>query len=125
MKRSYSLIFILSVLFLAPPAVLGNEPEYGFAATVTLGEILNPDKWFEAFKKNITLPLSTSTEIKIPTTEDVLDRASTTLRGINEDIREEVGIDFGKFVGWSARVLKLFFQVITNILEQVAKYLET
>lgn len=107
----------------APFVVQGKEGNTvaGFATTV--GELLNPDKWFEILKKNISFPITKDTKVKVPTPEEALDEASSTLRDINKDIREEVGIDFAKFFGWFAKILKVFFQIIVNLLETISKTL--
>lgn len=117
-------VFIsITTISSVPFVVHGKEGNTvaGFATTV--GELLNPDKWFEILKKNISFPITKKTEVKVPTPEEALDEASSTLRDINKDIREEVGIDFAKFFGWFAKVLKVFFQIIVNLFEAMSKTL--
>lgn len=93
------------------------------AATET-GSLLNPDKLFEAIKKNITIPLPTGQQkVEIPKPEDALKNASPKLQEVNKDVKEETGIDLGKFISWMAKVLKLFFRFVVDILEAVANAL--
>lgn len=117
-------VFIsIATISSVPFVVHGKEGKVTAGFATTVGELLNPDKWFEILKKNITFPITRGTEIKVPTPEEALEGASSTLRDINKDIREEVGIDFAKFFGWFAKVLKVFFQIIINLLETLSKTL--
>jgi len=120
-----SIFIAVATIASAPFIVHGEERNTttGFASTA--GEILNPDKWFEVFKKSITFPITKDTEIKVPTPKEALEGASSTLRDINKDIQNEVGIDFAKFFGWFAKVLKIFFQIIVDLLEQVSNALKS
>lgn len=112
---------IISIFFIFSARVcLATNPEPQFAASV--GEFLKPETWFGVLKKNITLPVLDE-KITVPTPAQALEDASSTLRDINKDIKEEVGIDFAKFFGWFARVLKAFFQVIVNLIETISKTL--
>lgn len=123
-KKLLAAYLFAVVLALAPLASLGvADTGKNFAATV--GELLNPDTWFKALKQNITIPLSKDQEVKIPTPEEALKEASPKLQEVNKEIREEVGIDFAKFIGWFARVLKVFFQIIVDLLEQVSDALKS
>lgn len=99
---------------------LAGSGELQFAASI--GEFLKPETWFGVLKKNITIPVLDE-KITVPTPAEALEGASSTLRDINKDIKEEVGIDFAKFFGWFARVLKTFFQVIVNLIETISKTL--
>ncbi len=113
-------IFALSLaLFVVPFVVFGAMPGKEFAATV--GNLLNPDYWLEALRQNITVPTSTDTEITLPTPKEALEKSSPKLREINLDIREETGVDLAKFIGWFAKVLKVFFQIVTDLLDDVSK----
>jgi len=123
-KKNFLLIIYLlpAMLILAPTLSLASaHPQYELAATV--GDLLNPNKWFEALKKNITFPISKEQEVKIPRPEEALKEAAPKLKEVNQQVKEETGIDFAKFIGWSAKVLKAFFQVIINLLEQVSQAL--
>lgn len=120
--------FLSLMLAFAPFVGLGvTEVKNEFAAAAT--ELLNPDRWFEMLKRNITIPLPNFSadkskkgeEVKIPTPEEALKEASPQLQEVSRGVREETGIDLAKFIGWSAKVLKVFFQVIINLLEQVSK----
>lgn len=99
---------------------LAENSKLQFAAMV--GDLLKPEKWFEVLKKNITIPVLDE-EINIPTPTKTLEDASSTLRDINKDILEETGIDFAKFFSWIAKVLKVFFQIIINLIETISKTL--
>lgn len=123
-KELYIPYFLAVMLALSPFVAFGVvEERKEFAATV--GELLNPDTWFKALKENITIPISKDQEVKIPTPEEALKEASPQLQEVNKGVREEVGIDFAKFIGWFAKVLKVFFQIIVNLLEQVSQALKS
>ncbi len=123
-KAIITFIFIsIAIISGTPFMVQGEDGNRTASFAATVGELLNPDKWFEVFKKNITFPITKDTEVKVPTPEEALQGASSTLRDINKDIRDEVGIDFAKFFGWFAKVLKVFFQIIINIIETISKTL--
>lgn len=89
---------------------------------------LNPDKLFEALKKNITLPIpsatSTADKIEVPSPGQALEKASPKLQEVNRSVREETGIDLAKFIGWFAKMLKVFFLTIVDILEKVSSALK-
>ena len=99
---------------------LAKSGELQFATSI--GELLKPETWFEVLKKNITIPVLDE-EVTLPTPAQTLEGASSTLRDINKDIKEEVGIDFAKFFGWFAKVLKAFFQVIIGLIETISQTL--
>ncbi|QQG45287.1 MAG: hypothetical protein HYW89_04810 [Candidatus Sungiibacteriota bacterium] len=124
-KSKNNLLYIWSLamlLALTPFASFGiEETKKEFAATVN--ELLDPNKWFELFKKNITIPISPNEQIEIPTPEEALKKSSPQLKEVSRGVKEETGIDLAKFIGWSAKVLKVFFQVIVDLLEQVSKAL--
>ncbi len=96
----------------------------GFSATV-IGEIINPDRWFDTLKQNITIPVSGQENLNIPIPQEALKSASPKLAEINKEIQEEVGIDFAKFFGWLAKILKIFFQFIISLIESLSKALGT
>ncbi len=89
-------------------------------------EFLNPDKIFEALKENITIPLPNTSidNTPVPSPEQALEKASPKLREVNQEVQNETGIDFAKLIGWFAKVLRVFFLTIVNILETVAQALE-
>lgn len=122
-KSKLAIIYFISVaLVLAPFISFGqNSGKNGFA-TVT-GDLLNPDKLFEVLKNKITLPLFKGKEVNLPTTSDALKEAAPQLKEISSGIKEETGIDLSKFLSWIAKILKVFFQIIINLLEQVSKTL--
>src|SRR3989344_8969504 len=118
-------VYFLSVVLLIIPFIglradTGWPKEYA-AETVSLGDFLNPDKWFEILKRNITIPISKEKIVNIPTPEEAIRQSSPQLQEIGRGVREETGIDLAKFIGWIAKILKLFFQIIVNILEAVAR----
>lgn len=119
-SRNLLLIYFLSIsLVLSPFWALGiDESKHELAATV--GDFLNPDSWFDAVKKNITIPLSKNQEVKIPSPQEALKGISPQLQEINKGVKEEAGVDLAKLIGWLARALKVFFQIIVNLLEAVA-----
>lgn len=117
-----ALITAISAPYLAWAENGGNKEFAGIAAN-----ILNPDKLFEAIKKNITIPISppnqegqAGEDIKLPTPKETLKEASPKLQEVNLDVKAETGIDFAKFIGWFAKVLKVFFLTIVDLLEAVS-----
>jgi hypothetical protein len=112
--------------FIFAEAEVNADKEFaGIAA-----DILNPDKLFEALKKNITIPTSPALEktegdsITLPTPKEALKDASPKLQEVNKDIKDETGIDFAKFIAWFARVLKVFFLTVVDLLETVSGALQ-
>lgn len=123
-KRLLLTYFLAMMLALAPFISFGvGDTTKGFATTV--GDLLNPDTWFKALKENITIPISKDQEVKVPTPEQALKEASPKLQEVNKGVKEQTGVDLAKFIGWSAGVLKVFFQVIVNMLEQVSNALKS
>lgn len=119
------LLPFISLGLVRVPVALGAEDlqkEYA-AAAVSTSNLLNPDKWFEVLKRNIIIPISKEQVIKIPTPEESLRQTAPQLKEISRGVREETGIDLAKFIGWFAKVLKFFFQVIVDLLETVARSL--
>lgn len=94
----------------------------------TAADLLNPDKLFEALKRNITIPIPSATStvdnIEVPSPGQALEKASPKLQEVNQDVREETGIDLAKFIGWFAKVLKVFFLTLVDLLEKVAQTLQ-
>ncbi len=124
MSRKLLIVYLFSVMLALVPFTglgLGDSPQIQLAATA--GDLLNPDKWFEALKKNITIPISKDREIKLLTPEETLQEVSPRLQEINTGVQEETGVDLAKFIKWFAEVLKVFFQILVNILEQVSEAL--
>jgi len=129
MPKSKTIILVYSIAVTIPllpfivfGAKAGDWPKE-YAAAVSTGDLLNPDKWFEVLKRNITIPISQKQTVKIPTPEEALRQTSPQLREISRGVREETGIDLAKFIGWFAKVLKVFFQVVVDLLETVARSL--
>ncbi len=121
-----ALIMAVSAPYLAQAENEGNKKFAGIAA-----DILNPDKLFEALKKNITIPISppnqegqAGEDIKLPTPKETLKEASPKLQEVNKDIKNETGIDFAKFIAWFAKVLKVFFLTVIDLLETVSMSLQ-
>lgn len=118
-------IFTLAIIiFLNPPFVEAQgrvDKEFaGIAA-----DILNPDKLFEALKKNITIPAAPISEkigdkTDLPNPKETLKEASPKLQEVNKDVKEETGVDFAKLIGWFAKVLKVFFLTVVDLLETVS-----
>lgn len=117
-------VYLISVtLPLLPFISLGArdlKQEYT-ASAVSTRDLLNPERWFEALKRNITIPISQDQIVNIPTPEEALRQTSPQLKEIGRGVKEETGIDLPKFIGWFAKVLKIFFQVIVDLLETVAR----
>ena len=115
----------VSPFIFAEAEVNTNKEFAGIAA-----EILNPDKLFEALKKNITIPTTPVLEkvegesVVIPSPEKALKEASPKLQEVNKDIKEETGVDFAKLIGWFASVLKVFFLTVVNLLETVSQAMQ-
>ena len=61
--------------------------------------------------------------MEIPKPEEALKDASPKLQEVNKNVKEETGIDLGKFISWMVKVLKLFFRFVVDILEAVANSL--
>ena len=122
-KGKLTRIYLISVaLALTPFVSFGQDSgKNGFAAVTK--DLLNPDKLFEVLKNNITLPLFKEKGVNLPTTSDALKEAAPKLKEISSGIKEETGIDLSKFLSWFAKILKVFFQIIINLLEQVSKIL--
>ena len=98
----------------------GNKEFAGITA-----DILNPDKLFEVLKKNVTIPLPENKEgITLPNPDQALKDASPKLQEVNKDIQQETGVDFSKLISWFAKVLKLFFLTIVDILDKVSNSLK-
>lgn len=114
-SKIYNILFLMIFPFVGFAAVPGAAAE--------TSSLLNPDKLFEAIKKNITIPLPAGQKVEIPKPEDALKNASPKLQEVNKDVKEETGIDLGKFISWMAKVLKLFFRFVVDILEAVANAL--
>jgi len=112
-------LFILILTTLIPFSSFAQ----GYAAT---DSILNPDTWFKTMRENITIPIpmSSGTQVKLPTPENALKQAAPKLQIINKKISEETGIDLAKFIGWFAKILRAVFMIIFNLLETVAKSLK-
>lgn len=124
-KKELYITYLLAVMLALSPFVAFGVAEERKEFAATVGELLNPDTWFKALKENITIPISKDQEVKIPTPEEALKEASPQLQEVNKGVREEVGIDFAKFIGWFAKVLKVFFQIIVDLLEQVSNALKS
>lgn len=124
------LVFCITTLLLAAvclfPAPARGVVTLDEFATAT-GNLLNPDKLFETLKKNITVSLPTSTEkqIKVPSPEEALKEASPKLQEINRGVKEEVGIDFSKLIGWFAKILKVITQIVIDLLEKLSGILKS
>lgn len=116
--------FLLSVVLLIIPFIGSGEginlPKEYAAEIISTSNILNPSKWFEVIKRNITIPIPKGKIINIPTPEEALKGAAPQLLEINRGVEEETGIDIAKFIGWMAKVLKIFFQFIIDILKAVS-----
>lgn len=130
--KNYLTYAIFMALALAPSIALGfSYAQDGYAAITA--EFLNPDKLFKELKKNVTIPIFqegseikvSTTSLKVPTTSDVLKEASPKLKEINTDVREETGIDLSKFLSWFVKILKIFFQLVVDILEKVSQALKS
>ncbi len=123
-KKLLVTYFLAMMLALTPFVSFGVGDARKELAT-TVGDLLNPDTWFKALKENITIPISKDQQVKVPTPEQALKDASPKLQEVNKGVKDETGIDFAKFIGWFARVLKVFFQIIVNLLEQVSESLKS
>ena len=122
-KKIIWVYFISVTIPLFPFISLGAgdlKKEYA-AAAVSTRDLLNPDKWFEVLKRNITIPISKEQVIKIPTPEESLKQSAPKLKEIGRGVKEETGVDLAKFIGWFAKVLRLFFQIVVDLLDTVAK----
>ncbi len=100
--------------------VLPLSQVYAGTLSSKTSSVLDPDTWFNAVKKNITVPVSTSSSIDVPSPEKALKDVSPKLKEINEGVREEIGVDFAKLIGWFAKVLGVVFQIVVNVLQAVA-----
>ncbi|OGZ98540.1 MAG: hypothetical protein A3C07_01155 [Candidatus Sungbacteria bacterium RIFCSPHIGHO2_02_FULL_47_11] len=97
-------------------AILLLIPLRGFAAEEK--NFFDPNRLLESFKQNITIPFNVpKIEEKLSTPQQTLERFSPQLQEINTGVREEIGIDFAKFVGWISKVFTSIFRIFTTILE--------
>lgn len=131
MKKETSSVLHMQKRWLVPTALTASFivfsmylPHAAFATT-TVGDLLNPDYLFRALRSNITIPISTTTQVELPTPQQAIEQNAPQLREINRDIQEETGINFAKFVGWFAKILRVFFLFIVDLLETVSHSLET
>lgn len=119
----YVLVFVLMAV---PTLAAAESTAYAGSAA----DLLNPDKLFDALKKNITIPIPAFEEgekgqdVQVPTAKETLEKVSPELQEVNKGIREETGVDFAKFISWSAKILKLFFQTVVDLLETVSKAMQ-
>lgn len=82
---------------------------------------LNPNRWTELLKQNITIPFEVPQRgEKLPTPEDALKTFSPQLQELNKGVQEETGVDFAKFLRWITKVFTVIFRIITTILETFA-----
>lgn len=94
-------------------------------------DVVNPLSWFDLLgriEKNFLkqVPNVPGIEgIELPTPEEALKRVSPKLKEINVNVHEETGVDFAKFLGWLARVLRSFASVFIGLLETVSESLNT
>lgn len=114
------ILLLVAIATTVPCIGFAAEPQYAGA----LADILNPDKLFDSLKRNITIPVGPDEKIEIPTPEQALQQSSPKLQEVNKDVKTETGIDLAKFISWFAKVLKLFFQIIVDLLDNVAKALD-
>lgn len=117
----------LLVVFIAGFAVSGisyaaetTTQDYLRTITQPKSDFFSPERLFDSFKRNITIPVPFGGKIELPQPQRALEDAAPKLREINRDIREETGIDFAKFIGWAAEMLRIFFAVVVNLMEKVA-----
>ncbi len=116
-----AIILISPLIFSAAEENVTKEDARPELSVDHLTDFLNPDKWFDILKRNITIPISKEKTVNIPTPEEAIRQSSPQLHEIGRGVREETGIDLAKFIGWMAKVLKLFFKVIVDLLETVAR----
>lgn len=92
-------------------------------AAATNNDVLNPSEWLDALKKNLTIPKLTPPSSTSSSAGDLLKESAPTLQKINADLKEEVGIDFSKFFSWVAKMLKIAFEYLIAVLENISKAL--
>lgn len=115
-------LIIFSVLFL----IYSSHPVPVYAQSPVRTDFLNPDVLYKILKENVSIPLPEHREgpIVLPAPEQALQNASSSLRHFNKGVREKTGINLGKFIAWFAKILKVFFQIIVDFLDIVARSLE-
>lgn len=124
------LLILTAVASVAPIFAYAEDSSVKQRAGIA-SEILNPDKLFESLKKNITIPAAPILEkaagetSALPSPEKAIKDASPKLQEVNKDVKEETGVDFAKLIGWFARVLKVFFLTVVNLLETVSQAMQT
>lgn len=120
--RTTPLIHILAVVsvLVVPCVGLASGPQYAGATA----DLLNPGNLFDILKRNITIPINTEQNIEILTPEQALEKSSPQLQEVNKDVKTETGIDLAKFISWFAGMLKLVFQIVVDLLDNVAKSLD-
>lgn len=122
-------IILTAAAFAAPFSTKAQESSVDTEYAGIVADLLNPDKLFESLKKNITIPAApvsekTGDSITLPTPKEALKDASPKLQEVNKDIKDETGVDFAKFTAWFAKVLKVFFLTVVDLLETVSKALQ-
>lgn len=107
-------IIIVAVFISAPLHVVFAQDQ----------NLLNPNRWTELLKQNITIPFDVpQKDEKLPTPEDALKTFSPQLQELNKGVQEETGIDLAKFLRWITKVFTAIFRIITTILETFASAL--
>lgn len=117
------IIFSVALALIPFTYILADDNESQPATA--LGNILNPDKLFDALKQNVTIPISGDKDINLPSATEALESVSPKLQEINTDVNEETGINLSKFISWFAKILKAFFQFIVNLLERMSEALKS
>ncbi len=122
MQQNWHRLAILGMVIVLPllPFLVYGGADTRRELALTVGEFLDPNRWFDALKQNITIPLGKDQEISLPTPEKALGDASPKLQEVNREVREETGIDFAKFIGWTAKILGAFFNFVVELLERVS-----
>lgn len=118
-------LIVFSVVLVLMPFAYIQAHENDSQPASALGNILNPDKFFNALKQNITIPISGGKGVILPSATETLEGVSPKLQKINTDVNEETGINLSKFIGWFAKILKAFFQIIIDLLEKISGALKS
>lgn len=121
--KYFFLIFALFIPFFS----LANSVSDYYNKPPQTASLLNPDELFKALRENITVPLTPSTTITLPTPQQSLKDAESLkpkINEINQQVQEESGVDLKKFTTFIAKMTIAIFQVIISVLEDFISFLK-
>lgn len=121
-------ITIVTLFFLAfMPLKNGLASPYFDYNGPETASLLNPDKFFEELRKNITIPISSTTEINIPSPEQSIKDAAKLRPKIDEltkTVEEESGVNIKKLFTFLAKMTIGIFKTVILTLESLISFLQ-